>query len=266
MMKHARFFTLFMIVAAHMAASVDAFAQSDAEELAKKLANPIASLISVPFQNNTDFGIGSSEGVRNTMNFQPVLPIRLNENLNLISRVIIPVISQYNVRGPGETESGISDAVLSGFFSPANSKNGITWGAGPVFLLPIGGEDFTLDQFGVGPTAVGLRQTNGWTYGGLINQIWTLGDEDENISQMFFQPFLTYNWKSGAGLGVNMELTQNWTFDQTTVWLNPIATAVTSLGKQKVQFGAGPRLNLAAPDGGKADWGVRTVIVLLFPA
>ena len=237
-----------------------------AEELAKKLSNPIASLISVPLQNNIDFGIGDLQATKYTLNIQPVVPIRLNDNLNLITRYIVPVISQYNFTGVGSSQFGLSDAVVSAFLSPVESK--ITWGAGPVFLVPIGTDDYlTTKKFGIGPTAVALIQNSGWTYGALINQIWSVAGSDErpDLSQLFFQPFVSYNWKSGAGVGINMELTQNWKGSNTVVWLNPILTAVTSLGGQKAQLAVGPRINLAAPDGSKADFGVRAVIVLLFP-
>src|SRR5690606_9700330 len=115
--------------------------------------------------------------------------------------------------------------------------------------------------------AVALKQSGGWTYGALLNQIWSIaGDDDRaDINQMFLQPFMTYNWKSGAGLGANMELTQNWESSDTTLWLNPIVSGVTSLGKQKVSLVIGPRFNLAAPDGAKADWGWRAVVVFVFP-
>ena len=243
------------------------FAQDEAAELAKKLANPVASLISVPLQNNSDFGIGSLKGSRNTMNIQPVVPISLNPKLNLIARVIIPVMTQYNISGEGQRQTGIGDAVLSGFLSPNDSKNGFTWGAGPAFLLPIGSAEFTAHKFGIGPTAVALKQQAGWTYGALINQIWTLGDESDNLnmSQMFLQPFLVHNWKTGAGIGGNLEWTFNWTANTNVLWFNPILSGVTALGKQKVQLVIGPRFNLAAPTGGKADWGFRSVIVFLFP-
>jgi hypothetical protein len=244
-----------------------AFAQDDAAELAKKLANPIASLISLPLQNNTDYGIGDWQGTRNTMNIQPVLPISITKDINLITRMVLPVVTQYNVTAPGEKQAGLSDVVVSAFFSPKNSEK-ITWGVGPALLLPTGTNDFlTTKKFGVGPTAVALKQMNGWTLGGLVNQIWSVaGNADRpDVSQMFVQPFLVYNWKSGAGVGANMEWTQNWSASTSTVWFNPTFSAVTSLGKQKTQFVVGPRLNLAAPDGGKADWGWRAVLIFLFP-
>lgn len=240
----------------------------DAAELAKKLSNPIASLVSVPFQNNSDFGIGKLNGTRNTLNFQPVIPISISENWNLIGRAVLPIINQYNITGLNEKEFGLGDAVVSTFLSPKESKNGLTWGAGPVFLIPTGTDDYlTTKKFGVGPTAVALLQKNGWTYGALINQIWSVAGSSsrQDISQMFFQPFITYNWKSGSGLGANMELTQNWKSNTTSMWLNPTVSGLTSLGKQKVSLAIGPRFNIVAPGASRADWGVRAVIIFLFP-
>src|SRR3954447_19923758 len=103
-----------------------ATAAADPAELAKKLANPVASLISLPFQNNTDVGIGDYNGSKNTLNIQPVIPIKLSAKLNMISRVVLPVVSQHNITGKdGQDESGLSDALVSAFFSPAEAKNGV---------------------------------------------------------------------------------------------------------------------------------------------
>jgi hypothetical protein len=245
-----------------------ATAQESAEELAKKLANPVSNLISLPFQNNTDYGIGDYKGTRNTMNIQPVIPISISKDLTLIARWVQPWITQYNITGEGQKQNGLADAVVSGFLSPKNSKNGFTWGAGPVFSVPVATHDLLASkQFGIGPTAVGLKQSNGWTVGALVNQIWgiTGGEGRPKVNQMFLQPFLNYNWKSGAGMGANMEYTHNWTGDNNTLWLNPTVSGVTSLGKQKTQLAIGPRFNLAAPKGLKADWGWRATVVFLFP-
>src|ERR1700722_8376807 len=142
----------------------------EAAELAKKLANPIASLISVPFQNNTFYGIGSLKGTQNVMNFQPVVPFKINDNLNLITRYIIPIVTQYNITGENSSQSGLGDATISAFLSPSHTKNGLTWGVGPAFLVPIATDaDLGTGKFGIGPTAVVLKQVNGFTYGALAN-------------------------------------------------------------------------------------------------
>jgi len=242
--------------------------EANAKELAMKLANPVSSLISVPFQNSSDIGIGDYKGTRNTLNIQPVVPASLTNDINLVTRVILPVVTQQNITGVGESEAGLGDAVVSMFFNPADSKEGFTWGAGPVFLVPTGTNDFlTTRKFGIGPTVVALQQTGGSTFGALINQIWSVaGDNDRaNISALYFQPFYSFNWESGAGVAVDFEISQNWKASTTTVWFIPTISSLASLGGQKVQFIIGPRINLAAPDGAQADFGVRAQLVFLFP-
>ena len=268
-MKHKiKFLLIFLISIVLSAKAQDTKPALSAEELAKKLSNPIASLISVPFQNNTDMGIGANNGSRNTLNIQPVIPIRISENLNLIARCVLPVISQYNVTAAGNSETGLGNTIVSAFFSPSNSKGGLTWGAGPVFMLPTGSNEYlSLKKVGIGPTAVALYQSNGYTVGALVNQLWGVAGKDSltDLSMMFIQPFFSYNWKTGAGIGCNFEISQNWEVKTTSVWFNPTLTAVTSFGKQKTQFAIGPRFNFAAPAGSKADIGIRAAVVLLFP-
>lgn len=237
-------------------------------DLAKKLSNPIASLISLPFQNNTDVGIGAYNGSRNTLNFQPVIPFSLSPELNLITRVVLPIITQQDITAPGAKQTGLSDALVSAFFSPAESKNGLTWGVGPVILIPTATDKLLgTEKLGVGPTAIILKQSNGWTYGALVNQIWSVaGNKDRsNINQMFVQPFLSYNWKSGAGLGGNFEITQNWQSSTTAVFLNPTLSGITKLGSQMVQLAIGPRIPISVPAASKPDFGVRAVVNFVFP-
>jgi hypothetical protein len=241
---------------------------TDAAELAKKLANPVASLISVPFQNNVDVGIGDFNGSRNTLNFQPVIPIKLTTKLNLITRIVLPIVAQHDIYGENSKQSGLSDAVVSAFISPSEPKNGLVWGAGPALLVPTATDNLLgTEKFGVGPTALVLKQANGWTIGGLANQIWSVaGNNDRtDVNQLFLQPFLNYNWKSGAGLGLNAEITQNWEAETTTAFLNPSISGVTKLGSQIVSLVVGPRIQLAAAEGSKSDFGVRAALTLVFP-
>jgi hypothetical protein len=248
--------------------SQDAKPEISAAELAKKLSNPVASLISVPFQNNMDVGIGTYNGSKNTLNFQPVIPISLSPKLNLITRYIIPVVSQHDITGEDTHQAGLADAVISAWFSPAEAKNGFIWGVGPVFLLPVATNDMLgTKKWGVGPTALVLKQFHGWTIGALANQIWSVaGDADRSdFSQMFVQPFMSYNWKSGAGLGLNAEITRNWIASSTTAFINPTISAVTKLGTQIVSLVIGPRIQVLAPDGSRADFGVRAAVTFVFP-
>jgi hypothetical protein len=238
-------------------------------ELAKKLANPVASLISVPIQTNSDFGIGPLEGSRFTTNVQPVLPIKLSDDLTLITRAVIPIISQQNITGVGNKETGLSDVVLSGFFSPTPKPGGLIWGFGPAFLVPTATDDFLgTKKFGVGPTAVALKQSKGGiTMGALVNQIWSVaGDSDRaDVNQFFFQPFLVKNWPSGAGVSAIFEFTQNWEGKTTTLMFNPNVSGITAVGKQKVSFSVGPKFDVIGPSETRNNFGIRAQVAFLFP-
>ena len=182
------------LASAASAADESQAASDDSAELAKKLQNPIANLISVPFQNNFEWGAGQgSKGFRYLVNVQPVIPISISEDWNVISRTIMPIIHQTDTLGP-TTQDGIGDILQSLFFSPkAPGPGGIIWGAGPVFSFPSASNDLLGTQkFSLGPTAVALRQTGGWTYGALANHVWSVaGNKDRaHVSQTFLQPFL----------------------------------------------------------------------------
>ena len=243
-------------------------AADDAAAIAKKLANPIGALISLPFQNNMDIGIGDYNGSRNTLNIQPIIPFSLNAKYSLITRYIVPVIAQYDITGENTQQSGLADALVSGWISNAVVKNGFVWGVGAAFLIPTATDDYLgTKKFGVGPTVIVLQQKNGWTYGALVNQIWSVaGDADRSdVNQMYIQPFITHNWKSGAGLTVNSETTFNWEANTTNAYINIMAGGLTKFGNQLVQLQVGPRIQVAAPEGAKSPFGVRAAVIFVFP-
>lgn len=241
--------------------------ETDADKLAKQLANPIASLISVPFQANTDFGIGTSNGTRFTMNIQPVIPVSISSDWNVITRVILPIISQTDVFGESGNQTGISDAVVSGFFSPkAPTSGGLIWGVGPVFLVPTGTDDLLgTGKFGVGPTAVALKQIGKLTVGALVNHIWSVAGASDraDVNNTFFQPFVAKNFKGGYSVSLNTELTQSWDYDATSGTINLVGAKVVKIGKQPAQLAVGPRIPYG--NGNTADWGFRAQFVLMFP-
>ncbi len=247
-----------------------AAAQDSSADLAKKLSNPVAALISVPIQLNYDQDIGPAErGERWTLNVQPVVPIEINKDWNMISRTIVPIVSQKDIFPGAGSQSGLGDIVQSIFFSPkAPTAGGWIWGAGPVLLLPTGSDDLlSARKWGAGPTAVLLKQDSGWTYGALANHIWSFaGDSDRNdISATFLQPFVSYTTPTAWTFGLNTESTYDWKAKQWSVPLNVSASKVTKFGNQLVSLGGGLRYGADGPQSGPHGVGFRFVVTLLFP-
>ncbi|MCY2958987.1 MAG: transporter [Planctomycetota bacterium] len=241
----------------------------DAKALAEKLSNPIASLISVPFQFNFDSDIGPGDrGDRAVLNIQPVVPFELNEDWNLISRTILPLISQDDVV-PGTDQSGTGDIVQSLFFSPkAPTASGWIWGAGPVFLIPTASDDLLgSEKWGVGPTAVFLKQQSGWTYGALMNHLWSVAGEEEraDVNATFVQPFVSRTTANAWTYALNTETTYDWESEEWSIPVNLVISKLIRLGSQHISIGAGLRYWADSAPNGPEGFGFRFIITPLFP-
>lgn len=261
-------------------------------DLAKKLSNPVADLISVPFQMNFRFGGGfdipesrpllrllpgsvarfanrlsgedRDQAFGFLMNVQPVIPFSLSEDWNLITRTIVPVVYQDNFLGTTD-QGGMGDIVQSFFFSPKQSD--FVWGVGPVFLWPTATDDsLGGEKWGAGPTAVVLKQDKGWTYGALANHIWSYAGagDCESVNLTFLQPFVAYTWPTATTLTFNTESTYDWDESQWTVPLLASVGQVVKFGKLPVQFTLGGQYWAEGPDSAP-DWSVRFAITFLFP-
>ena len=253
------------------AASAQEASQADqAAELAKKLANPVAALISVPFQYNYDEYGGANDGAsKSVLNIQPVVPLSISENWNLIIRTIVPVVDQQDFPLAEMNESGLGDVVQSFFFSPKAPVGGWILAAGPVGLYPTASEDLLGgEQWGVGPTALALTQRGPWTAGALFNHIWSVDGEDDraDISTTLLQPFLSYIvQKTKTTFGVNTESTYDWEGEAWAIPVNLTVAQMFKIGPQIMQLQLGARYWAESPDGGPEDWGARAQLTFLFP-
>ncbi|PHS32859.1 MAG: hypothetical protein COA92_05805 [Sulfurovum sp.] len=240
------------------------------EDMAIQLANPIAALISLPMQLNYDRGFQNTSGNDSnkwTLNIQPVIPISISDDWNLISRTIVPIVRTDNLPLGSGTHNNIGDIVQSTFFSPkAPTESGWIWGAGPVFLIP-SGSDISAETWGVGPTVVALKQDGALTYGMLANHIWSTGGGFD-ISNTFVQPFFTYTTPSAMSVSLMTETTYNWEASDGNEWTVPLFMMVTQVGKignQLISYGAGIKYYAQSPDSGPQGWGARFVFTMMFP-
>jgi hypothetical protein len=242
------------------------------EDLAKKLNNPVANLISVPFQYNFDHKLGPDEdGKRHRTNIQPVIPISITENWNIISRTILPVIGLEDVPVDGDDEFGLGDTLQSFFLSPQEPTDfGLVWGVGPAILIPTAtDEKLGTEKFGLGPTAVGLTQRGPWTVGLLANHIWSVaGDDDrEDVSATYMQPFIVYTTPGALSISLNSETTYDWEAEKWTVPLNLLVSQLFRFSPRlpPVSIGIGPRYWIDTPSGGPKKFGLRAAVTVLFP-
>jgi len=261
---------LFLAMAAWALATPSLAQDDQAAELAKKLANPIASLISLPVQYNYDEYGGANDGAAvNTLNIQPVIPFSLNANWNLITRTIVPLIDRQDFPLAAMNETGLGDIFASQFFSPKSpTAGGWIWGAGPAELLPTATDDVLGgEQWGIGPTGVALKQTGPLTVGFLTSHIWSVaGDDDrDDINTTSLQPFLSYTTKTHTTIGAYTEATYDWENEQWSVPLIAQVGQLFKIGPQILQLAVGAKYWAESPDNGPEGWGLRVQLTFLFP-
>lgn len=234
--------------------SLSAVAQDDSG-LAQELTNPIADLITLPIQANFDGNIGvNDKGSKWTTNVQPVIPLELNSDWNVITRTILPIVHQDNLY-PGEgSQFGLGDINFSAFFSPKQAAgNGLVWGVGPVLLAPTATDSLIgAKKWGAGPAAVALTLRGPWTMGMLANHVWSFaGDKDRpDINNTFMQPFVSYTWPSAWTVSLQTETTYNWEAGQWTIPVNVAVAKLVRFGKLPVSLQAGVGYWLESPDAG----------------
>jgi hypothetical protein len=239
-------------------------------DLAQELSNPIADLITLPFQMNFDYNIGPrDDGKKLQTNIQPVIPFDLNEDWNLITRTILPVIYQDDVFPGAGSQFGLGDINATLFFSPKQpTSGGVMWGVGPVLLLPTASDDLLGgEKWGAGPSAIALTVRGPWTMGVLANHVWSYAGAGgrSDISNTLVQPFVAYTWPSAWTASVQSETTYNWKAED---WAMPINVAVSKLvrwGQLPVSLQAGVGYWAESSAGGPEDWRFRLQANFVLP-
>jgi hypothetical protein len=249
--------------------SVSANAE-DSPEIAKQAQNPIASVISVPFQNNTTFGVGENSSVQDSLLIEPVVPFRLTPDWNLITRTIIPVIEQPRLApGLGDV-SGLGDVQLSLYLSPAKPFGGLIWGLGPSFSFATA----TNRSLGTGKDSAGLSTAlltiqGPWLVGVLITDVASIGGQDarKSVHQFLMQPFVDYNFAHGWYLASSPVMTADWKAAPGNKWTVPVGGGggkIVRTGHMAINTYVQAFDDVVRPREG-GSWTVRLQVQLLFP-
>jgi len=270
MMTRAFLYAAFIGLAVLAATRPGGAQQQDAAALAKQAQNPIANLISLPLQNNTSFGIGEDDRTQNVLNIQPVIPIGAGK-LNLINRAILPIVSQPDLSTQTESTFGLGDLTYELFISPAKASS-ITWGVGPVLILPTATDGaLGSGKWSAGPAAVLVMMPGKFVVGAVAFNAWSFaGDGDrDNVNQLVFQYFINYNLPNAWYLVSGPLITANWEADSGDRWIVPFGGGfgkVFGIGGQKMNGTIQAYYNavkIESLDG--PDWSLRVQLQFLFP-
>lgn len=268
-----------ILACALLACAIPALAQesdssgASAAALARQAQNPVADMISVPFQLNWNFDTGPLDKGQQILNIQPVLPFTLNKDWNLVTRTIVPLISQPAFTTSQDRENGLGDINFTAFLSPKKpGASGWIWGVGPALIMNTASDD-RLGQgaWSLGPSAVFLKMPGNWVVGGLVSNVWSISEDEgrPDVNQLLFQPFINYNFPKHPGryLTFSPIITSNWEADSGNKWTVPLGLGIgqiMKLGKQHVNFQLASFYNVVRPDDA-STWQIRFQAVLLFP-
>jgi len=227
-------------------------------------------VISLPFQNNTNLNIGPNDQMQNILNIQPVYPFELTDDLNFITRTIVPVISNPSIlTGPDEGRvDGMGDILFTGFVSPKDSGD-VTWGVGPAIMFPSATDDaLGQDTWAAGLSAVVLVMPGKWVVGSLFSNIWSVGGGDADINLFTWQYFINYNFSDGWYATSAPIITANWEADSDHKWTVPFGGGVGKIfkiGKQPINAQLSLYNNVVTPDDYGSEWQVRAQVQFMFP-
>ncbi len=270
--RPARFRLTFLAILAAVSALFPAaqpvWAQ-ESSEIAKQAQNPIASVISVPFENDFYPQTGTNKENSYVLEMKPVVPFNLSNDWNLITRTIIPVIQEPGLAPGVDGTTGLGDVQLSLFLSPAKAGP-VIWGAGPVVSFPTASQEILgTKKLSVGPTVVVLRIQGHWLFGTLVQNLFSVAGPSAraNVNQMLMQPFANYNLKHGWYLTSSPIITANWEVNPNQRWVVPVGGGVGKIvhfGKLPVNMYTQFFRNVERPDG-TTSWSARLQVQFLFP-
>ncbi len=269
-MRHSRTWNVAVALILGLVGVGSSLSGQDADKaaLAKASQNPVADLISLPFQNNTAFGWGAFDRTQNVLNIQPVIPFKLGKSVNLITRTIAPIVSQPDITSETGSTFGLGDINATLFLSPANPGK-LIWGAGPAIVLNTATDDVLgTGKWGIGPSIVLLTMPGNWVVGVLANNIWSVtGDENRaDVNQLLVQYFVNYNLPNGWYVASAPINTVNWeaASDKATIPLGGGFGKLFKLGRLPINGSVQAFYNVVKPDFGP-DWSTRVQLQLLFP-